>query len=238
MAIKAITTDSFRDDVLKTRKPVLIKFWAPWCGYCRALAPALESIEKQYENPVSYTHLLEIDGIDCFKNRLYRDRLGLCHGDRRIEGDLRIPAGKPLPRRGRRTPGSFSDSLCLIIFPISTPCLENVGVGMCFRLDDRYADAALGKHRCRQAKHHHKRKQQCYQSFLHLRTFLSIASFSLRFARRGFVVHLPRLPVLDGSSCPGSRFTAHTPRLPIAFLYIAILRLCTIHYQDTIRIIF
>ena len=29
MAIKAITTDSFRDDVLKTRKPVLIKFWAP-----------------------------------------------------------------------------------------------------------------------------------------------------------------------------------------------------------------
>ena len=48
MAIKAITTDSFRDDVLKTRKPVLIKFWAPWCGYCRALAPALESIEKQY----------------------------------------------------------------------------------------------------------------------------------------------------------------------------------------------
>ena len=50
MAIKAITTDSFRDDVLKTRKPVLIKFWAPWCGYCRALAPALESIEKQYEN--------------------------------------------------------------------------------------------------------------------------------------------------------------------------------------------
>ena len=30
MAIKAITTDNFRDDVLKTRKPVLIKFWAPW----------------------------------------------------------------------------------------------------------------------------------------------------------------------------------------------------------------
>ena len=53
MAIKAITTDSFRDDVLKTRKPVLVKFWAPWCGYCRALAPALESIEKQYENLIS-----------------------------------------------------------------------------------------------------------------------------------------------------------------------------------------
>ena len=53
MVIKAITTDSFRDDVLKTRKPVLVKFWAPWCGYCRALAPALESIEKQYESLLS-----------------------------------------------------------------------------------------------------------------------------------------------------------------------------------------
>ena len=53
MVIKAITTESFRDDVLKARKPVLVKFWAPWCGYCRALAPALESIEKQYESLLS-----------------------------------------------------------------------------------------------------------------------------------------------------------------------------------------
>ena len=160
--------------------------------------------------------MLEIDGIDCFKNRLYRDRLGLCHGDRHIEGDRRIPADKPLPRRGRRyarIPQRFVmlDDLPSNFYP---PCLENIGVGRCFRLDARYADAALGKHRCRQAKHHHKRKQQRYQSFLHLRTSLSIASFSLCLVRRGFVVHLPRLPVLDGSSCPGSRFTAHTPRLP------------------------
>ena len=53
MVIKAITTDSFRDDVLKARKPVLVKFWAPWRGYCRALAPALEPIEKQYESLIS-----------------------------------------------------------------------------------------------------------------------------------------------------------------------------------------
>lgn len=66
MAIKAITTDSFRDDVLKTRKPVLVKFWAPWCGYCRALAPALESIEKQYENLLSVGRInFDITFINC-----------------------------------------------------------------------------------------------------------------------------------------------------------------------------
>ena len=66
MAIKAITTDSFRDDVLKTRKPVLVKFWAPWCGYCRALAPALESIEKQYENLLSVGRInFDITFISC-----------------------------------------------------------------------------------------------------------------------------------------------------------------------------
>ena len=66
MAIKAITTDSFRDDVLKTRKPVLVKFWAPWCGYCRALAPALESIEKQYES------LISVGRVNFVRKQLWR----------------------------------------------------------------------------------------------------------------------------------------------------------------------
>ena len=68
MAIKAITTDSFRDDVLKTRKPVLVKFWAPWCGYCRALAPALESIEKQYENLLSVGRIHKLPTLLLFIN--------------------------------------------------------------------------------------------------------------------------------------------------------------------------
>ena len=47
MAIKAITTDSFRDDVLKTRKPVLVKFWAPWCGPCRSLSPIVDEVADE-----------------------------------------------------------------------------------------------------------------------------------------------------------------------------------------------
>ena len=57
---------------------------------------------------------------------------------------------------------------------------------------------------------------------------------------RCLCIHLPRLPVLDGSSCPGSRFTAHTPRLPTSIFVHCNIK--TLYYQllgyHTIRIIF
>ncbi len=43
---------SFDEDVLKSETPVLVDFWAPWCGPCRMLAPTVDAISEEYEGKV------------------------------------------------------------------------------------------------------------------------------------------------------------------------------------------
>ena len=50
--IKHTSDASFTDDVLKSEKPVLVDYWAEWCGPCKMIAPILDEVSKDYEGRV------------------------------------------------------------------------------------------------------------------------------------------------------------------------------------------
>ena len=57
MPTKAITDDSFALDVINADKPVLVDFWAEWCGPCKMIGPSLEELSEELGEQVTITKL-------------------------------------------------------------------------------------------------------------------------------------------------------------------------------------
>lgn len=71
MATKNITDASFDADVLNSAEPVLVDFWADWCGPCKMIAPALEEISDELAGRVT------IAKMDIMENPEVAGRLGV-----------------------------------------------------------------------------------------------------------------------------------------------------------------
>ena len=64
MATKTVTDESFHKDVISASQPVLVDFWAEWCGPCRMIAPALEEISNELGEKVMVAKLNIDDNPD------------------------------------------------------------------------------------------------------------------------------------------------------------------------------
>ncbi len=68
MALTEVTDQNFDSEVLKSDLPVLVDFWAPWCGPCRLISPIVEELSKEYEGKLKVVKVNTDDNPDTATN--------------------------------------------------------------------------------------------------------------------------------------------------------------------------
>ena len=57
-----ITDENFEELVLKSDKPVMVDFWAPWCGPCRMIGPIIDQMSEEFDKDIAVIGKLNVDG--------------------------------------------------------------------------------------------------------------------------------------------------------------------------------
>jgi thioredoxin len=68
--MRAVTDESFESEVLEAGRPVVVDFWAPWCGPCKAIEPALDELAEE-------TDKVDFVKLDIDENPSIADRYGV-----------------------------------------------------------------------------------------------------------------------------------------------------------------
>ena len=57
MATLNVTDENFETEVLKSQKPIVVDFWAEWCGPCKVLGPIIDEVAPEFEGKVTFAKL-------------------------------------------------------------------------------------------------------------------------------------------------------------------------------------